>query len=133
LPRLLGREIALRDTPANQRVAVVSQSFAQHFFPGENPIGRRFYFGEENDPERSEELEIVGVIGDVKYEHAKDAPVPTAYRPILQVQDSDAYSSTIEIRTSGDAASLAPMARAAVRQVDPKLPVFGVTTLREQL
>ncbi len=133
VPLLLGREIDARDTPANQKIAVVNQSFARYFFHGENPIGRRFFFGEENDPERSEELEIVGVVGDVKYESAKEAPGRTAYRPILQVQNSDAYSSNLEIRTNRDAASLAPMARGAIRQVDPRLPVFGVTTLREQL
>jgi len=112
---------------------VVNQSFAAHFFHGENPVGRRFYLGDENDPERGEDLEIVGVIGNVKYASAKRESEPTVYRPILQVQDSDAYSSDVEIRTTGDAASLAPMARAAINQVDPKLPVFGVTTLREQL
>jgi predicted permease len=133
VPLLLGREIDIRDTPANQKVAVVNQSFARYFFHGENPIGRRFFFGEENDPERGEELEIVGVVGDVKYESAKAEPGRTAYRPILQVQDSDAYSSNVEIRTTGDPASLAPLARAAIKQVDPKLPIFGVTTLREQL
>ena len=133
VPLLLGREIDIRDTPANQKIAVVNQSFARYFFNGENPIGRRFFFGDENDPERGEELEIVGVVGDVKYESAKEVPDRTAYRPILQVQDSDAYSSNVEIRTTGDAASLAPMARAAIMQVDPKLPVFEVTTLREQL
>ena len=73
------------------------------------------------------------MIGDVKYASAKTEPEPTVYRPILQVQDSDAYSSNVEIRTTGDAASLAPMGRAAIMQVDPKLPVFEVTTLREQL
>jgi predicted permease len=133
VPLLLGREIDLRDTPANQKIAVVNQSFAQYFFHGENPIGRHFFFGEEDDPERGEDLEIVGVIGDVKYENAKEAAEPTAYRPILQVQNSDAYSSNVEIRTTGDAANLAPMVRGVLKQVDPKLPVFGVTTLREQL
>jgi predicted permease len=133
VPLLLGREIGIRDTPASQKIAVVNQSFAQYFYHGENPIGRRFYFGDEDDPERGEDLEIVGVIGDVKYESAKDEPGPTAYRPILQVQDSDAYSSNIQIRTTGDAASLAPAARQAIGQVDEKLPIFGVTTLREQL
>jgi ABC-type antimicrobial peptide transport system permease subunit len=49
------------------------------------------------------------------------------------VDDSDAYSSNVEIRTSGDPASLAATVRQAIEQVDPKLPVFGVTTLREQL
>ena len=69
----------------------------------------------------------------MKYSSAKEAAEPTAYRPMLQVQDSDAYSSNLEIRTAGDAASLAPSARQAIGQVDDKLPIFGVTTLREQL
>jgi predicted permease len=133
VPLLLGREIDIRDTPTSQKVAVVNQSFARSFFPGENPIGRRFFFGEEDDPERGEELEIVGVIGDVRYDSAKAEPGRTAYRPILQVQDADAYSSNVEIRTTGDAASLTPTARAVLKQIDAKLPVYDVTTLREQL
>jgi predicted permease len=133
VPLLLGREINIRDTPASQKIAVVNQSFAQYYFHGENPIGRRFFFGDEDDPERSEELEIVGVVGDVKYRSAKAAAGRTAYRPILQVQDSDAYSSNVQIRTAGDAASLAPTVRQVIGQVDGKLPIFGVTTLREQL
>jgi predicted permease len=133
LPLILGREIDKRDTPAGAKVAVVSQSFAEYFFHGENPIGRRFYFGDENDPERSDDVEIVGVVGDVKYDNARTAPARTAYRPILQVQDGDAYSSTLEIRTVGEPTAAAPMVRGAIRQIDPKLPVFGVTSLREQL
>jgi predicted permease len=133
VPLLSGREIGPRDTPAAQKIAVVNESFAQRFFGEENPIGRRFYFGSSDDPERGEELEIVGVIGDVKYKSAREAAEPTAYRPILQVQDSDAYSSNVEIRTTGDPAGLAPIARQAIGQVDDKLPIFGVTTLREQL
>src|ERR1043165_3714860 len=133
VPLLLGREIDIRDTPASQKVAVVNQSFAQYFFHGENPIGRRFFFGDEDDPERGEDLEIVGVIGDVRYESAKEQAGRTAYRSILQVQDSDAYYSNKEIRTSGDAASIAPTARAVLKQIDSKLPVYDVNTLRAQL
>ena len=133
VPLLMGRGINIRDTPASQKIAVVNQSFAQHYFHGENPIGRRFYFGDEDDPERGEELEIVGVVADVKYSSAKEEAGRTAYRPILQVQDSDAYSSNVQIRTTGDPASLAPTVRQMIGQVDDKLPIFGVTTLREQL
>ena len=133
VPLLMGREIEVRDTPASTKIAVVNQSFAQYYFHGENPLGRRFYFGDENDPERSEDLEIVGVIGDVKYESAKQEAGRTIYRPILQVQDSGAYNSNLQIRTTGDAASLTPMARGAIREIDPKLPLFDVLTLREQL
>jgi predicted permease len=133
VPLLLGREIDIRDTPASQKVAVVNQSFAKSFFPGQNPIGRKFFFGEEDEPERSDELEIVGVVGDVRYDSAKEQPGRTAYRPILQVQGPDAFTSNVEIRTTGDAASLTPTARAVLKQIDPKLPVYDVTTLREQL
>jgi predicted permease len=133
IPLLLGREIGIRDTPAAQKIAVVNQSFAQYYFRGENPIGRRFQFGDDDDPDHGPELEIVGVVGDVKYSSAKEEAGRTAYRPILQVQDTDAYSSNVEIRTAGDAASLAPAVRQAIGQVDAKLPIFGVTTLRQQL
>jgi predicted permease len=133
VPLLLGREIGVRDTAASQKIAMVNQSFAQYYFHGENPIGRHFQFGDDDDPEHGPELEIVGVVGDVKYRSAKEEAGRTAYRPILQVQDTDAYSNNVEIRTTGDAASLAPLVRQVIGQVDPKLPIFGVTTLREQL
>ena len=93
VPVLQGREIGPRDTPASQKIAVVNKTFAEKFFPGQNPLGRQFYFGDNDDPERGENLEIVGVIGDIKYESAREDAEPTAYRPILQVQDADAYSS----------------------------------------
>ncbi|HEX3144156.1 MAG TPA: FtsX-like permease family protein, partial [Pyrinomonadaceae bacterium] len=133
VPLLLGREIDFRDTPSSQKVAVVNQSFVQSFFPGQNPIGRRFFFGDQDDPERGEDLEIVGVVGDVRYDSAKQEAGRTAYRPILQVQDSDAYNSNIEIRTTGEAANLGPTVRAVLKQIDANLPVYDVTTLREQL
>jgi predicted permease len=133
VPLLLGREFDIRDTPASHKVAIVNQSFAKSFFAGQNPIGKRFFFGDEDDPERGEDLEIVGVIGDIRYDSAKEAPGRTAYRPILQVQDSDAYPGNVEIRTTRDAANLAPMARAVLKQIDSKLPVYDVTTLSEQL
>jgi len=133
VPLLLGREIDFRDTPSSQKVAVVNQSFARWFFPGQNPIGRRFFFGEQDGPERGEDLEIVGVVGDVRYDSAKQEAGRTAYRPILQVQDSDSYNSNIEIRTTGEAANLTPTVRAVLKQINPSLPVYDVTTLREQL
>ncbi|MCM3870779.1 MAG: ABC transporter permease [Pyrinomonadaceae bacterium] len=133
VPLLLGRDIGPRDTVGGPKISVVNQAFAQKFFQGQNPIGKRFHFGDEDDPERSEDLEIVGVIGDIKYESAREDPLPTAYRPILQVQDSEAYSSTLQIRSIGNAGDLAPAVRKVIAEVDDKLPISEVTTLREQL
>jgi hypothetical protein len=88
IPLLRGREIDIRDTPASQRIAVVNQSFAQSFFHGENPIGRRFFYGDENDPERSEELEIVGVVGDVGTKRQRQTG-----RPLKAILRSEFHST----------------------------------------
>jgi predicted permease len=131
LPLRLGREIGPQDTPGSARVAVVNEAFAQSFFNGENPVGRRFSFGDEEKD--AQDIEIVGVIGDVKYDSAREKPVPTAYRPILQVQDQGAYSSNLEIRTEGDPLVAASGVRSAIAQVDDKLPIVGVTSFSKQL
>ncbi|HXF38644.1 MAG TPA: ABC transporter permease [Blastocatellia bacterium] len=127
LPVLLGREIGPQDTESSPKVAVVNQAFAEYFFHGENPIGRRFGFGDE--PKDSAEVEIVGVIGDAKYEDAREKPLRTVYRPILQVKD---YSANLEIRTQGDPLSMTSTVRSAIAQLDDKLPIVGVNSLEKQ-
>ena len=129
LPLLLGREIGLQDTVSSTKVAVVNQAFAEAFFHDQNPIGRRISF--EESPEKAE-IEIVGVIGDAKYDSAKEKADRAVYRPILQVQDQSAYSSVLQLRTTGDPLSVTSEVRAAIAQVDDKLPVVSVTSLRNQ-
>jgi predicted permease len=129
LPMLLGREIGLQDTPASNKVAVVNQTFVQHFYPSENPIGRRITFEEDSD---KDDLEIVGVIGDVKYRNPKEPARPSVYRPIFQVQDPSAFANAVQIRTDGDPMNVAPAVRSAIAQVDDKLTIGGLTSLRLQ-
>jgi len=129
LPLMLGRGLGLQDTPSSARVAVVNQTFAEYFYPGQNPIGRRITFEEKSD---KDDVEIVGVIGDVKYRSAKEKADRTVYRPILQVQDGGAFANTIQLRTDGDPMNIAPTVRAAVAQIDDKLTISGLTSLRTQ-
>jgi predicted permease len=129
LPLLLGREIGLQDTVSSTKVAVVNQAFAEAFFHNQNPIGRRITFEEDSD---KDDLEIVGVIGDAKYDSAKEQADRTVYRPILQVQDQQTFNNVFELRTAGDPLSLAGEVRAAIAQVDEKLPVLNLTSLRTQ-
>lgn len=129
LPLRAGREIGFQDTPASPKIAVVNESFAKKFFEGENPIGRRFGY----DDAASADFEIVGVIGDVRYERAKEAAVPTAYRSILQAQGEGAFLSNLEIRTEGDPLTASSAVRSAIAQVDDKLPVVNVTSFSRQL
>jgi predicted permease len=131
LPLLAGREIGQQDTPASPKVAMVNQSFAEYFFPGENAIGRRFSFSD--DPKNAGEIEIVGVIGDVRYERASEKALRVSYRPILQVQEPGAFSSNLEIRTQGDPLASSKEVRSAIAQVDSKLPLVGLTSLNQQL
>ena len=129
VPLLMGREIGLQDTPASTRVAVVNHSFAKAFFPNQNPVGRRLTFEEDSD---KDDFEIVGVIGDSKYSSAKKKADRTVFRPILQVQDELAFANVFELRTAGDPLNLAGEVRAAIGQVNDKLPVLNITSLRIQ-
>jgi predicted permease len=131
IPLLRGRDIELRDTPSAPRIAVVNKTFADHYFKDQNPIGRTFTFDDETD--KGAPLEIVGVVGDIKNDDARDKPEPTVYRPILQIQDGAAYSCTIHVRTLSDPTPLTGQVRQMINQIDDKLPIFGVTTLSDQL
>ena len=131
MPLLRGREIEVRDTVAAPRIAVVNSTFAERYFKDQNPIGRTFTFDDETDGGAT--IEIVGVVGDIKSDDAREKPEPTVYRPILQIPEQGAYSCTIHIRTLSDPTPLAPQVRQMINQIDDKLPIFGVTTLNEQL
>jgi predicted permease len=129
IPLLLGREIGIQDTVTSTKVAVVNKTFTDYYYPGQNPLGRRITFDEDSD---KNDLEIVGVIGDVKYDNARERPERTVYQPIFQVQGQQTYNNTLELRTAGDPLGLAPEVRAAITQVDDKLPIINLTSLRLQ-
>src|SRR2546423_891003 len=132
MPLLRGREIELRDTVSAPRVVVVNSSFAEHYFKDQNPIGRTVTF--DGDSDGGSRVEIVGVVGDIKSSSdARDKPEPTIYRPILQIADESAYAVTVHVRTVGDPSPLTSPVRQMINQVDDKIPIFGITTMNEQL
>ena len=131
IPVLRGREIEIRDNASAPRVAVVNETFANQFFKDQNPIGRSFTF--DDDTDGGAPLEIIGVIADIKSEDAREKPNPAVYRPILQIQNQAAYMVNIQVRTNGDASSFAGPFRQAINEIDDKIPIFGITTLEEQV
>ena len=132
VPLLLGRGITERDTAASNKVALINQAFADYYFHGENPIGRHFTFDDDDEP-NPQQIEIVGVVANMKYSNARNEALRTSYRPILQVQDQSAYATSLQIRTTGDPLSISGTVRQAIAQIDDKLPISNVTTLRDQL
>jgi putative ABC transport system permease protein len=121
-----GRFIQTQDDERSRPVAVVSEYMANRFWPGQDPIGRRF---------RSTDLgnrwiEIVGVVHDGKQTGLFADPAPYFYLPLAQ-----SYRSlrVLQLRTAGDPAALASAVQREIRVLDPDLPVFDVTTMQRML
>lgn len=131
VPVLRGREIEARDTASAPRVAVVNATFAERFFKDQNPIGRSFTFDDETDD--GAPLEIIGVVGDIRSQDARGKTEPAVYRPILQLEDQSAYPVNVHVRTQSDPNALASQVRQMLNQIDDKLPVYGITSMDEQL
>jgi predicted permease len=127
IPLLLGRSLTAQDDARAPQVAVVNQTFAQRFFPNENPIGKRFGF----DSEKPGEIEIVGLARDAKYTSQRDDTQPTTYISWKQSLRSMGFA-TFEVRTASEPGSYVGAIRQAVRDVDSNLPLNAIKTQIEQ-
>jgi len=129
IPLLLGRTIGEGDTDGAPKVAVVNENFVRQYLGTDKPVGRRFGFGEKK---ASSEIEIVGVVGDAKYNDLrKDAP-PTVYVPSLQ--DLKSLGPThFEVRTAGDPMQMASALRKVAKDLDPNLALFEVRSEVDQI
>ena len=126
IPMVLGRGFNARDNETGPKVVVINEAAAKKYFPNENPIGQHF----GSSIETTNQLEIVGVLKDAKYNSVRDPAPPTMYVPYHQTR---AGSAVIEVRTAADPASATSGVREAVRQVDATLPMMDVSTQLEQV
>ena len=131
IPLLRGRDLNIRDNVSAPRVALVNETFANKYFKDQNPVGRNFTFDDETD--NGKMLEIIGVVGDVKTADAREKQDPAVYRPILQIADEAAYTVNIQVRTAGDPNSFTQTIRQTINDIDDKIPIYGVTTLADQV
>lgn len=123
-PLLEGREFDARDGPEAELVTIVSASLAATLFPGESAVGRRIGWG--GAPPDDAWLTIVGVVADVRYMRPDANGDPQVYQSHAQ---SAVRDMAIVVRVDGDPASVMASARAVVRDLDPGVPVYRVTTL----
>ena len=122
IPRILGRGFSEKDDARAPRVAIVNQAFAGKYFPGQSPLGQRV-----RDSDEAPELEIVGVIGDTKYDSQRKEIEPLLFTPWRQQGDSIG-EMRFALRTASDPAALSETVRRAVRELDLNLPVTEVGT-----
>jgi predicted permease len=127
IPLLAGRALSERDDARAPKVAVVNQTFARKFFGGENPVGRRFTF----NPQKPEEVEIVGLARDAKYTTQRAEAPPTAYLPWLQELRS-MTGAVFEVRTAGDPEGSVAAVRRAVQELDARFPLNNFKTQTQQ-
>ncbi|MGH9940307.1 MAG: ABC transporter permease [Blastocatellia bacterium] len=123
IPLLAGRTFKPQDEAKAPRVVVVNQTFANKYFPNENPIGKRFTF----DTKKPDEIEIIGLAKDAKYARQRDEIPPTVYSSWRQEMRAMA-GAIFEVRTAGDPNAAVAAIRQAVREVDGNLPLNNVKT-----
>jgi putative ABC transport system permease protein len=126
---LKGRVFTEDDRPGAPEVAVVSESMARRFWPGEDPVGKRFSF---SDGGHGPWTTVVGVVGNVRYQQASGEPPPEIYSCYRQ-RLMAAQVSTLVLRTPLDPRLLAGPVRAAIRRFDPGQPIAEVKSMSEVL
>jgi predicted permease len=118
-----GRDIAAVDVTDAQDVVVINETLARRYFAGRKALGGQLkLFGTTRD--------IVGIAGDGKYTSINEGPRAALYMPVQQVYVPDA---TLVLKTTGDPLLVLPAVRAAVRELDPNVPLFEVRTMAEHL
>jgi predicted permease len=122
-PLVAGRVFTERDGVSN-KVAIVNEKTARHFWPHENPIGKHFTSG------RNEDWEIVGVVKDVKSESLREDPQPTVYLPFRQNRRPHI---TLHVRVAGPTTPVIAALMREIHALDPNLPAVDVTTMAAQL
>jgi predicted permease len=131
---LRGRDFGPQDHPASVHTCIVSDSLARAFFPGQDPLGHRISVG--NDASR-QNLQIVGVVQDAKYQRLQEPDRRVAYLPYQQAGDFiRAFNLVAEVRTAVPPGSVIQAARRELRALEPALQVrFETVTdrIRESL
>ena len=137
IPIRKGRDVSEADAAGALSAAVVSESFVRRYWPGQEPLGRRFRFGLLGGGTIGtlgpfQDRTIVGVVGDVKVRGLERESEPQVYLPYLQ-QPEDAMTwytpQDLAVKYGGDAGALVPALRRIVARADPSQPVADVRTL----
>jgi predicted permease len=120
-----GRPIDERDAPNALPVAVINESMARRFWPGEEPIGRAFRIG----PKRSE-VRIIGIAEDARIRILHEAPEPYFFLAMAQQPDGEA---TYALETAADPRGLLNGVKAEVRSLEKGMSILEVGTLAETM
>jgi putative ABC transport system permease protein len=125
-PILKGRNFRATDGPAAPRVAIVDETFARHYWPNEDPLGKRI--SEQGDTSANRWWTVVGVVPNVRHASLGEEPSLQVYRPYAQRTPWTMY---LIVRSTQDPRSLISVIRRHVAAVDPEIPLYEVRTMEE--
>ena len=130
-PMIKGRQFTPQDDQDHPGVVIVNEAFVRHYFPNEEPLGRRLKLSQPPRVWRSDRFssfEIVGVVRDVKSAGLQAASEPTYYVPATQ---APLHDMTLLVRTTTDPTSIVPALRQTVWSIDPNQPIANVSTMEQ--
>jgi predicted permease len=125
IPILIGREIGPQDSGNGPRAAVINQEFARHFFQNTNPIGKKVL---DVYPGNPQEMEIVGVVADAKYNSLREKTPTRIYAPYFHPMWEHSYAD-FEIRTQADPASVSASLRKIVQETNSAIQPIEIKTM----
>ncbi len=139
VPIVMGRDFTVNDNHEIKHgpeefnwaptTAMVNESFAKKYFAGRNPVGLHIGFG--SDPGTTTDMEIIGVVKDIKYTNLRDEIPPQAFLPYLGRHYLGGM--VVYVRTIADPNQLMSAIRSKVRDLDSNLPVYSMRTTEVQI
>ena len=112
-------------TPKTRRVAIVNELMAEKYWPGEDPLGKRFRIYDADGPP----LEVIGVARDSKYVLIFEQPRPFFYLPL----ERPISLRTLHVRAFGNPAALAPLIEREIKDMAADLPIAELQTMKQSL
>ncbi|MGA2889631.1 MAG: ABC transporter permease [Terracidiphilus sp.] len=122
-PLRVGRDFTDGDNPRTEPVAIVNQAFVDRYWTGQSAIGKRIEWS-------GQWIKVVGVAANGKYRRLIDEPSPLFLVPMSQ---NYRFGAILHIRTAGDPLALTSAVERTVADLNPDLPLFNVTTLRDNM
>jgi putative ABC transport system permease protein len=128
VPIVAGRDFDARDRLGGPGAVIVNRAFVKRWFPKQDPIGQRIDRGAAWWPGMPKEFEVVGVVGDERFDGLNQPPAPATYFALDQISFPDDYAL---VRATADAATLGPAIREAIWSLDRDLPVEQIRSMDE--
>ena len=120
VPILEGRDFAQYDNQTAPRVAIVDETAAKRFWPGQDPVGKRLHIG-------NSVATVIGVVKNTKHEFMNERPAPMVYMSYFQ----RGFETIVQVKTRGNPEDIAPAVERTIHEIDGRAPVFDVRTMRE--